>query len=71
MKTPQIIGEIVKAVKEESGLPVTVKIRSGWSADSINYLKTAEIAQKAGAAMISLHPRTRNRDIQAMPTGKR
>lgn len=60
MKTPQIIGEIVKAVKEESGLPVTVKIRSGWSADSINYLEAAEIAQKAGAAMLSLHPRTRN-----------
>ena len=60
MRTPELIGEIVKAVKEESGLPVTVKIRSGWDANSINYLKAAEIAQKAGASMISLHPRTRS-----------
>ena len=60
MKNPELIGEIVKAVKEESGLPVTVKIRSGWDVNSINYLEAAEIAQDAGAAMISLHPRTRS-----------
>ena len=60
MRTPDKIGEIVKAVKEETGLPVTVKIRSGWDVSSINYLETAEIVQKAGAAMISLHPRTRS-----------
>ena len=60
MKNPGLIGEIVKAVKDESGLPVTVKIRSGWDTNSINYLEAAEAAQKAGAAMISLHPRTRS-----------
>ncbi len=60
MKTPELIGEIVKAVKEESGIPVTVKIRSGWDASSITYLHAAEIAQASGAAMISLHPRTRS-----------
>ncbi len=60
MKKPELIGEIVKSVKSETGLPVTVKIRSGWDLNSINYLEAAEIAQKAGAAMISLHPRTRS-----------
>ena len=60
MKNPGLIGEIVKAVREESGLPVSVKLRSGWDAQSINYLEAAEAAQKAGAAMISLHPRTKS-----------
>ena len=60
MKTPEKIGEIVKAVKGETGLPVTVKIRSGWDNSNMNFLQAAEIAQKAGAAMISLHPRTRS-----------
>ena len=60
MKNPPLIGEIVKAVREESGLPVSVKIRSGWDAHSINYLEVAETAQRAGAALITLHPRTRS-----------
>ncbi len=60
MKSPEKIGEIVKAVRGETDIPVTVKIRSGWDTSSINYLETAEIAEKAGASMISLHPRTRS-----------
>jgi nifR3 family TIM-barrel protein len=60
MNTPEKIGEIVKAVKGETGLPVTVKIRSGWDVSNMNFLRAAEIAQEAGAAMISLHPRTRS-----------
>ncbi len=65
MKSPEIIGEIVKAVKNalaECGhpdIPFSVKLRKGWDTDSITYLQAAESAQKAGADMISLHPRTR------------
>jgi len=50
----------VRASCESLGnIPVTIKIRSGWDSKSINYAECARIAVEAGAAMISLHPRTR------------
>lgn len=62
LKTPEVIGEIIKAVSSEVGpsIPVTVKIRTGWDLDSINYLKTAEIAFSSGANAICMHARTRS-----------
>jgi nifR3 family TIM-barrel protein len=65
MKDPSRLGRIleamVKANAERSGdIPVTVKIRSGWDAASGNYAECGRIAAEAGAAMVSLHPRTRS-----------
>jgi nifR3 family TIM-barrel protein len=41
------------------GVPVSVKMRSGWDFSSINYLECAEAAISAGARMLTLHPRTK------------
>ena len=64
MKNPANLGRIVEAAvrasRESLGdVPVTVKIRSGWDSNSINYAECARIAVEAGAQMVSLHPRTR------------
>jgi nifR3 family TIM-barrel protein len=64
MKDPHTLGRIVEAVVRASeqvlgGAPVTVKIRSGWDAASINYRECARIASDAGAALVTLHARTR------------
>ncbi len=59
MKTPELIGEIVSAVSSAISKPVTVKIRSGFDADHINAVECAKIAEKAGAAAIAVHGRTR------------
>ncbi|MDR1466457.1 MAG: tRNA-dihydrouridine synthase, partial [Treponema sp.] len=64
MKTPALLGRIVESVVRASevflgNIPVTVKIRSGWDSDSLNYAVVAHIAVEAGASMVSLHPRTR------------
>ncbi len=59
MKTPEKIGEIVKAITECTDIPVTVKIRSGWDSSSINYLEAAKYAVEAGASLVAMHPRTR------------
>jgi nifR3 family TIM-barrel protein len=64
MKTPELLGRIVESVVRASEaflgrVPVTVKIRSGWDMDSLNYAEAARIAVEAGASMVSLHPRTR------------
>jgi nifR3 family TIM-barrel protein len=59
MKNPRLAGEIVRAVAGAVSLPVTVKIRAGWDADSINAPEVARILEDAGAAMICVHGRTR------------
>jgi nifR3 family TIM-barrel protein len=60
LRTPDKIGAIVAAMRGETDAPVTVKLRSGWDQSSINYLDCAACAEKSGAAMICLHPRTRS-----------
>lgn len=59
MKNPDKIRDIVAAISGETDLPVSVKLRSGFSMDSINYLECAHKAIAGGASMVSLHPRTR------------
>ncbi|MCX7788273.1 MAG: tRNA dihydrouridine synthase DusB [Spirochaetes bacterium] len=59
LKDPSLIYMIVKTMKEHTSIPVTVKIRSGWDVQSINYLETADAAVQGGASMVCLHPRTR------------
>jgi nifR3 family TIM-barrel protein len=64
MKNPDNIGRVVEAAVRASreslgNVPVTIKIRSGWDSASLNYAECARIAVEAGAAMVSLHPRTR------------
>jgi tRNA-dihydrouridine synthase len=46
--------------KHDYGIPaVTVKIRTGWDASSVNYRECAKIAREEGAALVTLHARTR------------
>ena len=59
MQNPNLAGEIIKAVSSAVEIPVTVKIRSGWDDDSINAVEFAEIAEKNGAAAITVHGRTK------------
>jgi nifR3 family TIM-barrel protein len=58
MKDPLLAGRIIAAVVQAAGLPVTVKIRSGWSRSSINAVEMAKIAQDSGASAVIVHGRT-------------
>ncbi len=60
MKTPDRIREIVNAIKNETDTPISVKLRSGFTYESINFLECASKAVEGGASMITLHPRTRS-----------
>ncbi|MFP4017579.1 MAG: tRNA dihydrouridine synthase DusB [Halanaerobiales bacterium] len=59
MKTPELAGDIIKAVVEAVDLPVTFKIRKGWDEDSINAVEIAQIGEKMGAKAVAVHGRTR------------
>ncbi len=58
MKEPKLAAEIIKQVSKNSRLPVSVKIRSGWTQDSINAVEFAQMAEDAGARLITVHGRT-------------
>lgn len=51
---------IVKAVRNALAdqIPLSVKFRSGWDANSLNYLDFGCAMQDAGADLLCLHPRT-------------
>lgn len=54
-----LIGRILDAVVEAVALPVTLKIRTGWSPETRNATRVASIAETAGIAMLVIHGRTR------------
>lgn len=60
LKSPDEIYRTIKGLKELTDKPVTLKIRSGWDLQSINYTEVYDAAEKAGAALITLHPRTKS-----------
>jgi tRNA-dihydrouridine synthase B len=53
------IVEAVVGACAPRNVPVTLKMRSGWSADAKNALSIARAAQDAGIAMVAVHGRTR------------
>ena len=60
LKKPETIAEIVRTIVENTSVPVTVKIRTGWDCDCLNYLKVAALAFDAGASALCMHARTRS-----------
>ncbi len=60
MRDPERVRRILSAMLDQTDLPVTAKVRSGWEAGNLNDLEVAQAAAGAGAAMVCLHPRTRS-----------
>ena len=60
MRTPELAGEIVKAVVAAVDVPVTIKCRLGWDKGSINVLDFTKRMEDCGAAMVTVHGRTRS-----------
>ena len=59
MRTPELAGDIVAAVSKAVQVPVTVKCRLGWDKGSINVVEFAKRMEDNGAAMLTVHGRTR------------
>lgn len=59
LKNPELITEIVQAVKENVKKPVTVKIRKGFARTDDSCVEAALAAEKGGADLVAVHGRTR------------
>jgi len=59
MREPAHAAAVVEAVVAAADRPVTVKMRAGWDASSMNAVAVARACEAAGAAAVCLHARTR------------
>lgn len=60
MRNPSLAADLVKAVKDGTDKPVSVKFRLGYTADEMNYVEFGQQMQEAGAQFITIHARTRS-----------
>jgi len=60
MTYPAKAAAIVKEVKQALAgqIPLSVKFRSGWDNNSLNYLEFGLLMEASGADLVCLHPRT-------------
>lgn len=70
MKDPERVARIITSVKKAVSIPVTVKIRSGWTHGSINAVEIARIAEDSGADAITVHARTADQGYSGLADWK-
>ncbi len=66
MKEPKRLAGILSALVRQSPVPVAVKIRAGWDADSVNARDVALRAEDAGIACLFIHGRTKVQGYSGM-----
>jgi nifR3 family TIM-barrel protein len=59
LRQPEVAATLVKEAYQAVNVPITVKTRIGWNDQEINIIEFAQRMQDAGAAMITIHGRTR------------
>ena len=59
LRDEALVARILRAAVDAVSVPVTVKIRTGWSPGERNGVAVARIAQDVGIASIAVHGRTR------------
>jgi len=59
MRSPKLAQDLVRAAKEGTKRPVSVKFRLGFTASEMNFVEFGQMMQEAGADFITIHGRTR------------
>lgn len=53
------VAEVIAAMRRNTSLPLSIKIRAGWTHEDLNFLEIGRIAQEEGVDGVILHARTR------------
>ena len=59
LRDERLVARILESVVAAAGVPVTLKIRTGWEPGNRNALNIARIAVESGVRLLSVHGRTR------------
>jgi len=58
LKDTNKIREIIKSALNSSKVPISVKIRSGFNKNNLNYIEIGKICEEEGVFFLTIHPRT-------------
>ncbi len=58
-KHPELMSRLIKPIVKELSIPVTAKIRIGWTEQEINGVKAAQLLEEAGVSAVTVHGRTK------------
>ncbi len=59
LRDEKLVAEILESVVDSVDVPVTLKIRLGWSLDEMNAERIGSIAENCGVQLLTVHGRTR------------
>jgi nifR3 family TIM-barrel protein len=60
MRDPRLVEQLVRAVTGAVSLPVTAKIRAGWTDGEINAVEVSRAIEAGGCSAVAVHARTRS-----------
>jgi tRNA-dihydrouridine synthase B len=64
LKDLRLLERLITAAVSRISIPFSIKIRSGWNSQTINYLEVGKVAEQSGAAYVCLHARTQSERFQ-------
>src|SRR5438132_10193253 len=66
LKDHERLETILKEIKKAITIPLTIKIRAGYSDSTINAIETAKLAEACGVEHIALHGRTKEQGYRGL-----
>src|SRR5215470_4222923 len=66
LREPEKLEEILKEIKKTITIPLTLKLRTGYSEASINVVDVAKMAEQCGVEHIQVHGRTREQAYKGL-----
>ncbi|MGE3467909.1 MAG: tRNA dihydrouridine synthase DusB, partial [Pyrinomonadaceae bacterium] len=66
LRDPQLLETILKEIKKTITIPLTLKVRTGFSESTINVVDIAKMAEQCGVEHIQVHGRTRDQGYKGL-----
>src|SRR5437870_6277184 len=66
LRDPQLLETILKEIKRTISIPLTLKLRTGYTDASINVVDIAKLAEQCGVEHIQVHGRTREQGYKGL-----
>lgn len=66
LREPERLETILKEIKKRISIPLTLKVRTGYTESSINVVEIAKMAEQCGVEHIQVHGRTREQGYKGL-----